>query len=556
MSKLETIEYDVVVVGSGAAGMVTAISAAAEGLKVVIVEKAPVWGGTTAMSGGGFWVAGNDYQKAAGISDSFEEAMTFLDVSIPDEGPVTSRGRKEALARNGNLMTRLIASKGVELQMGYLHDYFANNPGAKMGRHVEPKSWNGRKLGPLLDKMRWVPISPFPVDASETPRLARGHFPTMAKVYLRYKLQVLMGRRPLAMGANLAAQLMLAAQKSGVELKLDSPVKDLIRENGRVVGVVAESNGKREEIRARAGVMLSAGGFAKAAEFRKKHQGVTGAESNASDDDTGDIIQLADRWGLQTAMLDVAWWIPSLLLPPDKFPLMNPSDRSLPGSIMVNGAGKRFTNECENYNYVGNKMIEKGIDDPTWLIIDTRHRNRYMVGRYLPGQNTRELVKNGFLKTGRTIEELATQIGVPPANLRETIDRWNRQVDEGRDSDFGRGESAYNRQYGDARSKPNPNMGRIDQAPFYATRFHLGDLGTKGGLVTDEHARVVGTDGKVVEGLYAAGNTTASVMGRAYPGPGSTLGPAMTFGYIAGQHMAARATNRGVAASRNLETQA
>ena len=315
-------------------------------------------------------------------------------------------------------------------------------------------------------------------------------------------------------------------------------------ENGACVGIVVEKDGKPIRIRANKGVVLAAGGFDHNQAMREKYQKapVNHEWSSGNPANTGDVIQAGMKIGGKIDLMDDAWWGPTSV-PPNAPPMFHVGERSYPGGIMVNAAGKRFTNEAASYVEVVHAMYEKHTAEvphvPATFIMDSRYRSKYIFGTLFPMQAIPEsYFTSGYFKRADTIEELAKQCGMDSNTLAETIGRFNQFARSGVDEDFRRGDSAYDRYYGDPTVKPNPCLAPIEKPPFYAVQMVAGDLGTKGGLVMDEHARVLREDGSIIAGLYAVGNNSASVMGNTYPGAGSTIGPSMTFGYIAAKHIA------------------
>jgi 3-oxosteroid 1-dehydrogenase len=344
------------------------------------------------------------------------------------------------------------------------------------------------------------------------------------------------------MGQALAAGLRVGLHQAGVTVRLDTPLLDLVTDNDRVTGVVI---GGGQTISARLGVILAAGGFEHNEEMRTKYQrqpiGTTwtvGAKAN-----TGDAINAGMKLGAAVDLMDDAWWGPTI--PLTGGPWFALAERSRPGCLMVDARGERFVNESAPYVEAVHAMYGAGDGPgahiPTWLVFDQRYRNRYMftgIGprQPLPGR----WFKAGIAAKASSLEKLAERIGVPQKALEHTVERFNGFARNGVDEDFHRGRSAYDHYYGDPRNRPNPSLGPLDQPPFYAVRIVPGDLGTKGGLRIDTHARVLREDGSVNAGLYAAGNTSAAVMGHTYAGPGATIGPAMVFGYLAAAHLAAQ----------------
>jgi 3-oxosteroid 1-dehydrogenase len=323
-----------------------------------------------------------------------------------------------------------------------------------------------------------------------------------------------------------------------IPLWLRTPMIDLVVEDGRVVGAVVERDGQAVRVGARLGVLLATGGFEHNPAMRADHlpEGGRPNHSLGARENTGDGILAGQRLGAAVDLMDDAWWMPSVEHPAGAtIPLV--SERAIPGQIIVSSDGKRFTNEASPYvNFVHDQLAGK--HDPAWFVMDARARSRYPFAQILPGRPFPQAFYDaGTVHRADTLAALAESIGVPAESLVATVSRFNEHARSGTDPDFGRGGSAYDRYYGDPTLK-NPNLDLIDKAPFYAVRIQIGDLGTKGGLVCDEHARVLREDGSVVAGLYATGNTSASIMANEYAGPGATIGPSMVFGYIAAGHAA------------------
>jgi 3-oxosteroid 1-dehydrogenase len=340
------------------------------------------------------------------------------------------------------------------------------------------------------------------------------------------------------MGQALAAGLRAGLVTANVPVWLNTPMTGLQIEDGRVTGLMITRDGEPAVIRARRGVLLATGGFEKNGEMRQRYQrapiGTDWTVGSAGN--TGDGIIAGQAAGGGLALMDDAWWGPSIPLP--NGPVFCLAERSLPGCIFINGNGERFVNEAAPYVDAVHAMYDKHTEAnphiPCWMIADQRYRNRYVFTGIPPRKPLpRRWLKSGAVVKADSLAELASQIGVPPDGLAKTVDKFNEYARAGKDADFGRGDSAYDRYYGDPNRKPNPSLAPLTQPPYYAIKIVPGDLGTKGGLRTDERARVLRADGTVIDGLYAAGNTSAMVMGRSYAGPGATIGPAMTFGYLA-----------------------
>ena len=543
---------DIVIIGSGAGGMTAALAAHEAGLKALIVEKTQYYGGSTARSGGGIWIPCNHLMRAAGVADSFEEARRYLQVTVGDRSPAASR---DMYLRQSVQMIEWLGRKS-DLQCSYLPgwaDYYPELPGGKaQGRAVEAQLFDGNALGADLAQLR-PPVIPIPAGltftAGEYNRLGlvmrtwQGKR-TALRIGLRLIGARLTGRKTLMMGQALIGRLRLSLKKRDIPLWLETPMKDLIIDGGRVLGVRVEKNGQPRDIIARKGVILAAGCFAHNLDMRLKYQKhpITTDWTVASEGNTGDGILAGQRAGAAIDLMDEAWWGPTSL-PPGTPPFFHVAERGFPGLIMVNQKGRRFTNESASYVEVVQAMYRLHTEDdphvPCWFVFDQRYLNHYIFASLFPHQPLpREMLDSGYIRKASTIAGLAGQLGIDAAVLGETVNRFNGHAKAGHDPDFGRGDSAYNRYFGDPTNKPNPNLAPIDKAPFYAVKVFAGDLGTKGGLVTDEYARVKRGDGSVIEGLYAVGNSSASVMGATYPGPGATIGPAMTFGYVAARHAA------------------
>ncbi len=549
---VEETTVDVLVVGAGGAGMTAALAAADRGLTVLLVEKSPYFGGNTARSGGGVWVPGNYALEAAGVTDTPEAAKLYLQSIVGDEVP---RVRRDTYIDRGPEMMDFVRAK-TPLRFQWVPDYADYHPeapgGRAGGRSVEPVPMDGRILGPELDRLH-PPYTKAPANLVVTQanfrwislglRTLRGPL-TMMMVFFRRLLATVTRKRMYGMGNALAIGLRKGLQDAGVPVWYDADLTDLLIEEGRVVGAVVEREGTAVTVRARRGVILGSGGFEFNLELRQKYQqapvGIdwsTGAPSN-----TGGGILAGVTAGAATDLMEEAWWGPTIPLP--RGPWFCLAERNLPGSIIVNGVGKRFMNEALPYIEATHAILEgeaSGVPHvPAWMVIDQRYRNRYLFAGLGPRQPfPGRWYKEGVVVKAATLEELAEKIGVPAENLTATVERFNGFAASGVDADFHRGESAYDKYYSDPTVSPNPSLHVIDQAPFYAVKIVPGDLGTKGGLVTDERARVLRADGSVIEGLYAAGNCSAAVMGHTYPGPGGTIGPAMTFGYLAALDLAA-----------------
>ncbi|TNE46043.1 MAG: FAD-binding protein [Deltaproteobacteria bacterium] len=547
------VEADVLVVGSGAAGMVAALKAKEEGLEPILIESTELLGGNSAISGGGVWIPNNHVIKRAGQTDSYEEAREYLDLCVGDVGPASSSERRHAYLTEGPAMVQWLEDLGFKWVFGKGYsDYYPERPGGKpMGRGIEGKKYNINRLGKWKDKLRFS-VRAMPMYTSEVNKMAvsfrtwKGFFTAARVIGLEATFPRLIGKHLVGLGNSLMGQMleMLLARK--VAIWLSTPMKELILDGNRVLGLVVESEGKLMRVKARKGVILASGGFERNAKMRETYQEqpITDQWTSGTEGNLGRPIELAHQAGAALALMEDAWWGPTLMYPDSEQPQFMLHERSLPFCFIVAEDGKRFMNESESYVDAGHHQYErhrtvKAI--PAWQIMDSRHRKYYPFGTCMPGKSgSKKGVESGLLVTADTIEVLAEKIGVNVEGLVETTRRFNEFAKTGKDLDFHRGDSAYDRVYSDPRVKPNPNLGSVENPPFFAAKVYPGDLGTKGGMLTDEYARVIHQDGSLFEGLYASGNCSASVMGHTYPGPGSTLGPALTFGYIAGQHIAKR----------------
>lgn len=545
--------YDVVVVGAGGAGMTAALAAAERGLDTVLIEKSSYFGGSTARSGGGVWIPGNAALKAAGqvSATDRQEASDYLQAIVGDEVP--KERRETFLDRGPEVIDFLLDKTPVKLKwVPDYSDYLPEQPGGRAaGRSVEPLPMDGRILGKELERLH-PPYAKAPANLIVTQadfrkislglRTLRGPL-TMMKVVIMRMISSLRGRKMYAMGNALTISLRKALVDADVPVYYDTALTGLVIEGGKVVGVRAERDGEEIVIRATRGVILGSGGFEKSEALREKYLPTpTDADwSTAAASNTGAGIEAGVAIGAAIDMMDDAWWGPTIPLP--NGPWFCLAERNLPGSIIVNSAGKRFMNEALPYVEATHAIYEgeaTGVSHvPAWLVMDQRYRNRYLFAGLSPRQPfPGRWLKSGVVRKAATLDKLAEEIGVPADALAATIERFNGFAETGNDEDFHRGDSAYDRYYADPRVKPNPSLHSIDQGPFYAVKIVPGDLGTKGGIVTDERARALRPDGSVIEGLYAAGNCSSAVMGHTYAGPGATIGPAMTFGYLAAEDIA------------------
>lgn len=540
---MSDVTYDVVVIGSGAAGLVTALGAVERGLTALVIESTDKWGGSTAMSGGGMWLPDNLLMRREGAGDSRDEALTYLEHTVEDVARATSPERREAFVDGVEDFVETAERHGLRFVRDENYpDYYPELPGGKIGRAIEARPFNGRKLGDLYKSLRLM--MPLPIMTDDVWELDRawstaGGMWRGARVAGRVAGGLARGGKVLGIGAGLAASLGWAAFVRGdAKLWLDSPVEGLVVEDGRVTGVEVRRDGRRQRVTARRAVMVASGGFDHNVDWRQKHHGVDGYPSG-NPGNLGAPIAQAQEIGAAVELMDDAWWGASVAPVEGGQPSFIVGERALPYSIIVDARGRRFANEAESYVDLGHHMLEHDRDGAFWFLLDRRHTRRYMRTFAMDPRVTRAQREQGIAVKADTLAELTERIGLDEAVFRETVQRFNGFARTGRDQDFQRGDSAYDRYYGDPTVHPNPCLGTIEKGPFLAYRIVPGDLGTKGGILTDTEARALREDGSVIEGLYAAGNASASVMGNTYPGPGSTIGPAAVFGLRAARHMAA-----------------
>jgi len=556
MNKKWDYEVDFLVAGSGVAGLSAAITAKLNGLDVLVIESMEKWGGTTSISGGGLWVPNNPLMIRDGEQDSPERAFDYLNATIGNLGPWTSDARKWAFINSIAPYLNMLSNNGVKWARAKKYpDYYPDLPSGMVGRSIEPMPFNMRKLGEWGKFKREGGI-PAPIRNDDVWLLSRAWstpsgFIRGAQFVFRTIGYLGTGQKPVGMGAALASHLMyIAHNKLGVPVWLNSPIMEPIIEDGHVVGASVKKNGKLIRIKTRRGVMLAAGGFSHNKEWRLKYQGVPGWSASPAGQ-LGEGIEAGQKVGGAVAMMEDAWWGATSLNPDGKDQhgfILN--ERSDPWSIVVDQIGNRYLNESESYVDFGHHLLEhdKKTDGkalPSWLVSDHRHTTHFLSsGLIIPGAK-KKLMAQGELVEAKTLAKLAEKMGVDKEAFLSTVKTFNGYAKTGIDKDFERGRTSYDRYYGDPLVKPNPNLGALEKGPFRALKLYPGDLSTKGGLVTDEYARVLREDNTVISGLYAAGNNTASLMGHTYPGPGASIAPAGVFGYIGALHASQQAQNPG-----------
>jgi 3-oxosteroid 1-dehydrogenase len=555
-------EFDVVVVGSGAGGLTAAIAARDLGQSVVVIEKSDQYGGTSAISGGGVWVPCNHLLTAAGAKDSHDDALAYLKAATRG---MVAEARLLAYLEHAPRMVRYLEEKTClkYRAMPNYSDYYPSLPGSRPGyRTMDPLPFNAARLGDELARMR--PPQPGTLIGGRVTMTAgeahailckeRGWMTLFVRRMARYWLDLpwrfkSKRDRRLTLGSSLVGSLRRSMMDRDIPLWLDTALDSLVTDARRVEGIVATQNGKPVRIAARRGVILAAGGFEHNQAMRDEYlPKPTRAEWTVTPpSNTGDAIRAGQGVGAQVALMDHAWWAPTVFIMGREKRRALFVERNLPGCVMVNRLGRRFVDEAAPYSeivyamYADNEKSKANM--PAWLVFDAEFRRKYPCGPLLPGMARPDKALPAswtgtvYFKAD-SLDALAAQIEVDAKGLGETVERMNQYAASGDDQEFGKGSNNFDRYYGDVNVKPNPCLAPIAKPPFYAMRIDAGDIGTKGGLLTDEYARVLRVDGQPIPGLYATGNTSAAVMGPSYPGAGSTLGPAMTFGYIAAHHLA------------------
>ncbi|MEE2996272.1 MAG: FAD-binding protein [Pseudomonadota bacterium] len=557
------IETDLLVAGAGPAGMTVALVASLEGLDAIVCEKADQVGGTGATSAGTLWIPGNSQNRKAGFEDSAEEAAKYLDQLIGDD---RSSAHRRIYLRDGPKAIDYLEKKSDVkfLPCGEHPDYRNNLAGAAVeGRAIIPDNFDGRLLGRDFDRVR-PPIPEFmlmggmmvgKIDIINL--LGRyksfGAFRHSAAIVLRYLWDRLRFRRGtrLVMGNALVARLFYSLKKRDVPVLFESPIKEFVWEDGEIIGAVLQTPDGEKRARARKGVVLSTGGFARNPKYREAFMPrPTPPYSMAPDSKTGDGCALADAAGagIDTSGQGAGLWSPvSVTTRPDGTQGLYPHlamDRAKPGLVAVNAAGRRFVNEAVSYHdfveaiYRSHETVDTM---PAWLICETAFVTKYGLGAIHP--ETRDLSKHvadGYVTQAASLEQLASKTGVDPDGLADTVARHNGFARTGIDEDFGKGDLELNRFNGDPSRYPNPCLGPIENGPFVAMAVWPAEIACSVGISTDPSGRVLDFEGRPITGLYAGGNDMGSLMSGSYPGPGTTLGPAVVFGWRTAMHAAGR----------------
>lgn len=555
---------DLVVAGAGPGGMTAALVAAMEGLDVLVCEKSQQVGGTGATSAGTLWIPGNSQGRDAGFDDRAEDASAYLAALTGENGP--DRRRETFLSDGPRIIDELVAQTDLEFVSCGLHpDYRNNLPGsAESGRAIIPAPFDGRKLGRDFDRVR-PPIEEYLLlggmmvgKADIVSLLGRfrslSNFVHAAGLVTRYvldRLRFARGTR-LVMGNALVAQLYLSLKKHEVPILFGVALEDLVRDGGRVTGAVFSTPDGLLRVRARKGAVLATGGFAHNERLRETFMPApTPGHSMAVPENLGDGITLGEKIGARlnagSNKMGGLWSPVSVTRRKDGSQGLYPHiimDRAKPGLVAVNSTGRRFVNEGVSYHDFVEAMFRANETEPSipaWLICDSDFVRKYGLGAIHPEtRNLKKYERDGYIACANSVAELAEKLDMDSGGLTDTVLRHNRFAQDGEDPDFGKGSTVLNRFNGDPDNHPNPCLGPIKQAPFVALQVWPAEIACSSGLATDENARVLTDDQTVIEGLYACGNDMASVMEGHYPGPGTTLGPAIVFGYRAAKHAAGR----------------
>ena len=557
--------FDVLVVGSGCGGLTAALTAdISNPAKVLVIEKSHLVGGTSATSGGVIWIPDNHLGKEKGAQDSISEAKDYLKATIPADE--FNEPLIDAYLDQGPKMVKFMQDHTDARYTSLEHypDYFQDAPGVKLGnRALEPLPVSADVLGDDVDNLhpsgpQTIVFGRYGVNFEESHAFTTqspGWFRLFAKIFLTYWLdfswRIKRKRsRRLAFGAASVTRLFASIKKRNIPIWRSAALKEFILRDNKVIGAVIQKDGRLIKVQARRGVIVASGGFGQNQEMREKYlpkptNSDWGCEPKTN---TGDPIKAAEAIGAQLKFMDKAWWVTTVKAPNEEFPRLSEVEKSLPGNYTVNKSGKRFANESQNYLTFMLEVLDKEKKGescaPMYMIFDANHRKNYPVGPLMPGKFFPDkLVKiihrdwfgSDFLTTANTIEELAIQTGIDSEALQSTVERVNNFSATGKDLDFQRGDNERDRFSGDP-SLLNPCLGPIDKAPFYAMRIDPGEFATCGGMAINEYGQVLNNDNQAIAGLYATGNCTPALL-TTYPGPGATIGPAMTFGFIAGKHI-------------------
>ena len=550
--------FDFVVVGSGGGSMCCALALRAAGKSVVILEKTALIGGTTARSGGVMWIPDNRFMKRDGVPDSADQARAYLDAVVGDHNdtPGATRERREIYIAEAPKMVDFLVDQGIKLnRVSYWPDYNDEKPGgSEKGRTVVAELFNVNELGDMKAKLRpnFIPMMST-LDEMLKLRFLKKSWEAK-RIAVRFGLRTifakLTGKHYVTAGAALQGRMFQAALKAGVEFRTECAVNELIVENGAVTGVAAMLNGQPRRFGTRLGVLVNAGGFAHNQEMRDTYQPGTSAKwTNTAEGDTGEMILEMKRQGAAIAQMEEMVGNQMSIPPGMENQAVKPVVQGLtaaPHAILVDQSGVRYMNESGSYMTYCQGMLarDKLVPAvPSWAIMDSQYIKNYglITSPFPSAKKPQEWYDKGFLKKADTLAELAGLLDMEPGTLRATVDQFNGFVEKNHDDDFNRGDRAYDRWLGDIYHPKNASLGSISEGPYYAVPVVPGDVGTYGGVVTDDRARVLREDGTVIAGLYATGVSTASVMGRAYAGAGASVGPSFVWGYVTAKHVLASA---------------
>jgi len=547
-------QTDFLIVGSGAGSMCAGLYMRDHGHSVVLLEKSDLLGGVTCKSGGVMWIPNNRFMRRDGIHESAELAQSYLDSLAEGQQDVpgsTPQKRAAYLKQAPEMLDYLVEQHNMPFdRVPYWPDYYDDRPGGcSTSRTVVAELFDLKELGSWRKKIR-PGFLPLPLMLADAMNLSAVKHEWAARWMLvkfigRLISQIFTGKRKVPAGAALQARALKVALDKGVDVRTGTPVTALIMDDDQVVGVETVKDGQPWRIGASCGVLVNAGGFAKNAAMRAEYQPETSIEwSNATDEDTGDLIQEMRAKGAALYNMDMMVGYQSTIPPGKEGAYIKPGAQRMlcsPHAIMVDQSGVRYQNEGGSYVAFCRGMLDRHAllpSVPSWGILDARSVRKYGIAGAKSRRQLNKWQQAGYLKVSNSIAGLAQEIGCDPAVLTATVERFNGFVRNGNDEDFGRGNRQYDLWLGDRFNQDGPSetLGTLEQGPFYAVPIVPGDVGTYGGVVTDEYARVLRDDGSVIGGLYATGVCTASVFGRVYPGAGASIGPAYTFGYIAAKH--------------------
>ncbi|MDC2971771.1 FAD-binding protein [Gammaproteobacteria bacterium] len=555
-------EFDVVVIGTGNGGLTSAICARDGGASVLVIEKSNQYGGTSATSGGGVWIPNNRYAVAENVDDSYDDAKAYINSVSPD-GMIEDDLIETYLEHGPKMIDYLHENSRVKYRnLAHYPDYFPDNPGGKEGnRSMEPEPISGTDLGDDLNFLRdqhpqtAFTMGPIRMNFTQVEgQLLLGALPgwktLFAKLFVKYIFDLPMRLffgwkdRRLTMGNAGIARLILSCKDRDIPIWRNTSMSEIIFADGRVIGIKASQGEKTLNIKANKGVILASGGFEKNQELRERYlpQPTNAEWSAANVHNTGDALNEGLRLNAATHQMDTGWWSTTMKVPGQDKGWLSMVDKSMPGNYTVNKNGERFSNESQNYVSFVNDMFKEYANGnpcaPCYMIFDSDFRKNRPCGPLLQASMQpdsrvpKEWWDPSFLTKADTLEELAEKVGLNANGLLKTQQKVNEFSKTGHDLDFQRGDTAYDRYYGDPSVEPNPCLAPLEKGPFYCMVLYPGEMGTAGGLVIDSNARVLDTSKNPISGLYACGNCTTALLPK-YPGPGSTLGPAMTFGYLA-----------------------